>query len=255
MNKKFFLYLMTSIMVIVFSFGLTACGSDDDKDDDIDTTPITLYTGDKTFVKGATNIESENRFVALINSDNSVEGYHVGDTYLRVNGKSRIKVTVKGKFKTYDNPITEWGCSQSHVKSLQSQGTISSKSDGKYLIYENVGHADILAYSFENGKLESIVTMVSTIYTSEYASYMSERFFMIPYENDNDTYFIGVDALEVESANTLAMLQVYSTSYLSAVYMPASKYLKNSSKAKGKAQTNSDLNKKHLSEIISHLNK
>lgn len=217
--------------IALLSLGFVSCGSDDD-DDDVNTSPITLYAGDKTAVSGATSIESENEFIVYIGKeDKSVNGFHVGEAFIKVNGKSRIPVTVKGKYHTYDEPVTEWGCSQSYVKSHQNQGTVSSKSDSKNLIFENVGHADVLMYSFEDGKLASIGAIVPTSYTSEFAGYMSERFLMIPYEKDNDTYFVGVDGLEIEKSNTFAMLQVYNYKYLIAVYMPSSK-AKSSSSAK-----------------------
>ena len=222
MNKKDLLKLWAIVMVAMLSVGFASCSSDDDDDSQIDTSPITLYAGDKTMVQGATSVESENKFVVWVNEDKSVEGFHVGETFIKVNGKSRIPVTVKGKYNTYEAPVTEWGCNQAFVKSQQKQGTLSSKSDATSLIYDNVGRAERMLYSFENGKLKSVGTVVSTAYTSEFAGYMSERFFMLPYEKDNDTYFIGIDALEVEKAKTYAMLQVYNYKYLVAIYMSAS---------------------------------
>lgn len=222
MKKENYLHLLTIMMVAMLSVGFASCGGDDD-DDSIDTSPITLYAGDETSVNGASSIESENEFVVYIGkSDNSVNGFHVGNTFIKVNGKNRIPVTVKGKYHTYDDPVTEWGCSQDYVKSHQKQGTLNtSKSDSKSLIYENVGHADILMYNFENGKLKSIAVLVSTAYTSEYAGYLAERFLMIKLDNSSVDY-AGVDALDVDKAKTYVGLKIYSTSYLMGVYMPAS---------------------------------
>ena len=42
---------------------------------------------------------------------------------------------------------------------------------------------------------------------------------MLPYEKDKDTYFIGIDALEVEKAKSYVVLQVYDYATLIAVYM------------------------------------
>lgn len=94
-----------------------------------------------------------------------------------------------------------------------------------------MGNADVLMYTFENGKLSGVITMVSTAYTSEYAGYMAERFLMLPYETDANTYFIGADGLELTKANTVVVLEVYNYKYISAVYMPANKY-SSSSKAR-----------------------
>lgn len=123
--KKKFCCLQTLILIVALNVGFASCGSDDKDDVNVNTSPITLYAGDKTTVSGATSIETENEFVAFIGkSDNSVNGWHVGDTYIIVNGKNRIPVSVKGKYHTYNNPVTEWGCSQTHVKNLQTQGIL-----------------------------------------------------------------------------------------------------------------------------------
>jgi len=223
MNRKNLLWSVFAIMMATtLSVGFASCSSDDD-DKEIDTSPITLYAGNKTILEGANEVVSENSFIAFINNDKSIEGFHVGETFIKVNGKYRIPLTVKGKYNTHNDPVTNWGCSQSYVKSHQTQGTLSSKSTNEMLVYENVGHADLLGYSFENGKLNGIITMVKTAYTSEYAGYLAERYFMIPYETDDDTYFVGIDALETKDAKTFVMLEIYNATYLSTVYMPFSK--------------------------------
>lgn len=218
-------------MAVTLVLGFSSCGSDDDDDNAIDTSPVTLYAGDKTVIDGASTVESENEFVAYVNKDLSIEGFHVGETYVKANGKSRVKVTVKGKYKTYDDPVTEWGCSQSVVRSRQTQGTLSSRSDDESLIYMNPGHASAVMYSFENGKLVSVGAVVSTAYTSEYAGYLSERYLMGETTYDGDTYFMGIDAMQLEDANTVVMMQVYSASQLVTVYMPASRANNSSAKA------------------------
>ena len=105
----------------------------------------------------------------------------------------------------------------------QNQGVLSSKSDSQYLIYEDVGKSNaVLMYTFDNGKLKSIGAVVSTSFTSEYATYLSERYLMLPYETNKDTYFIGIDALDVDKANTYVVLQIYDYRTLIAIYMPPS---------------------------------
>lgn len=222
--KKNLWYLNAIMLVAMSNFVVTSCSSGDEDDDDgVSTSPITISAGDKTVITGAESITSLNEFVAYVNNDLSVTGYHVGETTLTVNQKKNIKITVSPKSTLYDDPVTKWGCDQSYVKSSQKQGSLSSKSDSKNLIYENVGKANaILMYTFDSGKMKSVGAVVSTAYTSEYATYLSERFLMLPYETAKDTYFIGVDALEKDKANTYVVLQVYDYKTLIAVYMSPS---------------------------------
>lgn len=203
---------------------LNSCGSDDGDDNDgIDTTPITILSDEEKTIAGASSISSSDDFVTLIKG-NMVKGYHVGTAKLTVNGNKTIPVTVLPKYHLYDDPVCNWGCDANYVKNHQKQGTISSKSTNDMIAYENAGAASYLIYSFKNGVLSSVGAVVSTNYTSQYSSYLSERYMMMPYYKGEDTYFIGADALELEKANTVAVLQVYSSTQLITVYLPAKDY-------------------------------
>ncbi len=218
--KKSFLYLMSVMMVVMLSFGVTSCSSNDDDDDGVSTAPITIDAGEKTVIQGAKTISSLDEFVAYVDKDLSVEAFHVGETTLTVNSKKNIKITVTPKYDLYDGPILKWGCDQSYIKSNQKQGTLSSKSTSEGLFYTNVGKADaILMYQFDSGKLKNVGAVLSTSYATAYANFLMERYLMLPYEKDNDTYFIGIDALEVEKAKSYVVLQVYDYATLIAVYM------------------------------------
>ena len=225
--------LPTIFMAAMLSVGFASCGSDGDDNNagGIDTSPISLYAGDKTTITGAKDLESENEFVAYISSkDNSIVGYHVGETKVRVNGTKIVPVTVKGKYNLYDAPITEWGCNQSFIKSRQKQGTLSSKSNADYLIYEKAGDTNQIVYMFKNGILDGVVVNISTVYTSEIVSYLGERFFIFPYESDVFN-ISGIDGLTKETANTFVALTVDSSTTILVVYIPSSSS-NNSSKAK-----------------------
>ena len=92
--KKTFRLLGVAILAVM-SFGITSCGGDDDdeKDDGIDTTPITLIAGKDKTIQGADTISSSNKFVAYA-TKNTVHGWHVGEAALKVNGKKTISITV-----------------------------------------------------------------------------------------------------------------------------------------------------------------
>ncbi len=134
------------------------------------------------------------------------------------------------QYNLYDDPVCNWGCDMNYVKNHQKQGNLSSKSTETLLAYENAGAASYLAYLFDNGKLVGIMALVSTNYTSRYASYLSERYIMVPYYEGENTYFIGADDIDIDNAKTLVRMEVYSVSLLRTVYMPANSNQTRSSK-------------------------
>ena len=213
--KKYY-YLSAIAMIVMMSLGMVSCGSDDD-DSGIDTTPVSFFCGDKKLIEGADTIASANKFVAY-GKGNTLTGYHVGQTTVTVNGKKKIPVTVNALYHLYDDPVCEWGCDLNYVKDHQKQGTVSSKSTTNMYVYENAGGASLLSYNFENGKLKSVLAMVSTNHTSTLADYLLERFIMAPYYEGSETYFVGLNGLDDENTNTAVLMQVYNVDYISVFY-------------------------------------
>lgn len=232
MRKKNLFYLVTIVMVTMLSVGFVSCGGDDDEEASIDVTPISLFAGNDKTIQGADTITSSNRYVAYAKG-NVVHGWHVGETTLLVNGKKTIPITVSPKYYLYDNPVCKWECNMDYVKNNQKEGALSSKSTNTMLLYEDAGAASILAYNFENGKLKSVLAVVSTKHASEYGSYLAERFLMLPYYKGEDTYFVGADAIDLDDASTVVMMEIYSVNQLVTVYMPAKDYSTRSAQSTG----------------------
>ncbi|MBR6120825.1 MAG: hypothetical protein IKQ05_00315 [Prevotella sp.] len=221
-NKGFLMSTQAVMMSLMLCGGFASCGNDDE-DDSIDTKPISLYAGSEKDIQGADSIQSSNKFVAY-GKGNVVHAFHVGETTLLVNGKKTISISVLPQYHLYDDPVCNWGCDIDYVKKNQKQGTFSNKSTDELIVYENAGAASVLAYKFKNNKLEAVMAVVSTNHSSEYASFLSERYLMLPYYEGADTYFVGADNLELTSANTVVMLQVYSATQLHTIYVPAKNY-------------------------------
>lgn len=242
--KKSYFYLLGIALVTMLSVSFVSCGKDkeEDKDDMIDTTPISLAVGSEKIITGADTISSSNRFVAY-GTKNTVKAYHVGETSLLVNGKKTISISVYSTNYLYDNPVCEWGCSIDYVKSHQKEGTYSSKSTNEYLLYENAGGASQLVYVFENGALKSVLAMVSTNHTSTLASYLTDRYFMLPIYQGENTYFAGIDALDADNAKTFVYMDVYNTKFWSVLYM---KYDKKSTRS----SIDDDMVRKELIEQV-----
>lgn len=217
------------MVMVLMVFGLVACGSDSSGDDPIDTTPISMIVGKDKVIQGADTISSLNRFVAYGNK-NTVHGWHVGETTVTVNGSSTISVKVLPTSNLYNDPICEWGCSMDYVKQNQKQGTLSSKSTNSILAYENAGGASLLAYSFESGKLSSVLAVVSSNHTSTLGTYLAERFLMLPYYQGKDVLFGGIDAIDEVHAKTLVVTELYNVSNWTVFYGPYKKSATRSNK-------------------------
>ena len=235
--KKNYFYLLTIVMLTMLCAGFASCGSDDDDEvkggNSIDTSPISLYAGDDKIIQGANTITSQNTFVAY-SKDNTVYGYHVGETTLLVNNKYHITVHVYPKYHLYDDPVCKWGCDMNYVKYNQKQGTLNSKkSNSAQLVYENAGGATGIIYKFEHGVLTYAGAVVSTVHATTMAKYLAERYIMITGYTAEDRYFFGGDGMTPSEANTIVYLEVYNASYLIAVYAPASNFATRSPQAIG----------------------
>lgn len=230
-RKNLLLLVLATFSVCLF----VSCGGDDgdaaseakEAEKVIDTTPITMYPGDMHTIQGADTITSSNQFVAL-SSKNVVKAWHVGQASLLVNSKVTIPVTVLPKYNLYDGPICKWGCDMDYIRNNQKQGTRDEKTvSGKYVIsYTNAGAASGLAYTFENGKLASILAAVSTKYVSQLTDFLLERYYLVPGYEGEKNYFMGTDNTDINAATTVVYMEVYNADVFAIVYAPIDK-LKN----------------------------
>lgn len=156
--KKTILSMLLAVMAVGLSAVFTSCSSDDDnRQQNVDVKPISMYIGDShsiTMNFTPKFIVSGNNFVATADNSGNVKGVHVGSTNISIDSRFTIPVEIKGKRKTYDDPITEWGCNQSYIKSKQKQGTL--KEVNGTLGYLNCGKADLVGYMFKNEKLAAV---------------------------------------------------------------------------------------------------
>ena len=245
--KKNFYYLFGVTLVTMMSAGFVSCGDDDEKDDGVDTTPISIYAGTDKVISGADTISSSNKFVAY-GTKNTVHAWHVGETALKVNGKQTISISVHPLYHLYDDPICNWGCSMDYVKSHQKQGTINSKSTSEMLAYDNAGGATLLMYQFKDGKLSAVMAMVSTNHSSTLADYLGERYLLLPYYQGEKEYFVGMDGLDRETAKSMVMMELYNSSNWAIMYTNAS----SSSKARS-GEIDFDTKKKLARKLVQFL--
>jgi len=221
MKKTKSIVWMAYVCMVLPSLSMVSCSSDDDEDS-FKTSPITVYAGSTYNIEGNVNSAvSSDEFVVLVDK-NEVTGNHVGEAYVTVNSKHKIPVTVRPKYMIMDDPVTEWGASMATIKQKQRQGKLKQETS-EMLAYENCGDAELMGYSFKNGKLAGIVVMMSTSNMTAYTNYLKERFAFLPEQFENYT-FLGFDAYTLEKSTTVAALSVYNAQYLSCVYMPTADF-------------------------------
>lgn len=208
------------MLVAMLPFLFVGC-SDEDKKNEVNTEPVSLYVDDTYKIPmdiTPSSVLSENEFIATIENDGVVSGEHVGETNVLINGEYNVPVEVKGKYNLIEDPITDWGCSASYIKENQKQGTLYSE-DEDMIIYTDCGDAEMLGYMMEDGKLRSVGFIISTSYSSEVTNFLTERFFMIPYDLGDYTLG-GANAYNVDDATTFAYIQVSSVNYYTVLYVP-----------------------------------
>lgn len=206
-----------SLMLAVLVSGLvvTGCESDDEEKPTLTPSELSLYVDESATLTykgdGKCTWTSTEPLIASVTQNGVVTGKLVGNTTIKANDLT-CKVEVKPQYNTYYEPCMEWGCAQSVVKNHMN-GYVLNDADSESLSYKGKGKAILYLYTFENNMLEMSGLAISSSYTSEITSFLSERY--IPVLLDEDSYsFMFTDVKK----NTLVVLQIYSASTLLIAY-------------------------------------
>lgn len=214
------LLIMLAAMLPLFVF--VGCS---DEESHVNTEPISLYVDDTYQIQmdiTPSSVSSEREFIATIEKDGVVTGVHVGETNVYIDGEYTIPVEVKGKYNLYEDPITEWGCSSAYIKENQKQGTYyigdGGNDDSEMIEYRACGEADWIIYLLEDDKLQAVGVAIPSFLSSEVGNFLTERFFMIPY--DLGDYTIGgANDYNTDKATTFVYVKVSSVGYLTIYYI------------------------------------
>lgn len=196
-----------------------SCSSSDDDEVQVDTTPIELPAGRSTIVTGAKTIEVADGFVAQVEGD-TVEGYHVGETYVTVNGNIRIPVTVTGG-DPGNVPTTEWGSSYEYVRNNQKKGLYGILSTKDSLMFLSVGNAEYYTYKFKDDKLVEADIIILKGLDNQFKDFLNLYFLELPTTKEG-VYYRGINALTIDKATTGVTMEDSEDSYLYYVirYVP-----------------------------------
>ena len=219
--KKFF--LLFSLMVVSLAF--VSCGSDEE--DEPNYANQTMVAGDTYTIPGKIkDWASDNELIASV-SNGIVTAERVGETIIRSGSKS-FKVSVTGKYNTFKEPYTQWGASQSAVKSYMTGYTLF-KETNEVLYYTGLNKEMGYGYSFTNSALSSsyVILQMTSVTSDEMVAYLAERYVYVTM--DEDDYYFGfvtpdkktVVILQLQSNSGQLYYFVYYTSASSANAAPA----------------------------------
>jgi len=181
-------------MIVMTLLGLFigSCSSSNDDSKDISKVVISpqnisLFCSETTSLVApeATKWESENDFVAKVNSNGVVTGMHIGETQIKAsNGISSdiCNVRVNPKYSLYDTPIFDWNESSKTIKEKETHKLVSE--DNQFLIYNyDFGGANCaVSYVFENSRLSNIYIVLDFTKFSNAVDFLDERYNQISFD-------------------------------------------------------------------------
>lgn len=208
-----------------------SCSSSND-DDDFTLSDQVIYAGDS--IRFSPNATVANEFTAYISKSGYLHGFHVGETTVTLNGHT-ANITVRGRYNAF-KVQTDWTLSPEQLMSKQG-GTPErdvTTNGTRMIVYKNVGIANLLAYSFKNGKLTSAMAFSNPSDTQELLNFLNERYLILPEEVDSYTYLF-VDAFKEADSKTLVMISLDTsvrTDYMLQTLFASTATLKNTNNIK-----------------------
>ena len=210
---------------MVVSLASVSCGSDEE--DEPNYANQMMEAGDTYTIPGKIkDWASDNELIASV-SNGIVTAERVGETIIRSGSKS-FKVSVTGKYNTFKEPYTQWGASQSVVKSYMTGYTLF-KETNEVLYYTGLNKEMGYGYSFTNSALSSsyVILQMTSVTSDEMVAYLAERYVYVTM--DEDDYYFGfvtpdkktIVILQLQSNSGQLYYFVYYTSASSANAAPA----------------------------------
>ena len=231
--------MKTNSSYLVFFMALVAslvsCSKDNNDDNesvnkDLSLTPssISLYYEDTYQLTGnnVTKWETQDEFVAMVDSKGLVTGGHVGTTQIIAsNGgqSATCQVTITPKYFLYDTPILEWGASMSTIQSKENHKKSSGTSTMLAYDYSKNNISCALTYNFTNGKLSRIDIYMALSQYLTVSKYLMERYCPLSVEGQGDLvmYADGYTKGKMTTVIGLQTTKVSGTQLTYISYIPS----------------------------------
>ena len=189
----------------------------------VDTSRVTLYSGEEHQIEAVSNFPitylSENEYVATVSDDGLIKAQKVGETTINVSCDDvteKISVEVLAEYDLYPEPIMEWGRTRESIISELGEPDANLSNSIGYFFYSP--NAPVLMYVFdENDKLESSSVFVKTVFSSELAAFLLERYV---YASQDEGVFYFLNGLNLEQSSMSIASSIYNLNYWMVVYFP-----------------------------------
>ena len=128
----------------------------------------------------------------------------------------KISVEVLAEYDLYPEPIMEWGRTRESIISELGEPDANLSNSIGYFFYSP--NAPVLMYVFdENDKLESSSVFVKTVFSSELAAFLLERYV---YASQDEGVFYFLNGLNLEQSSMSIASSIYNLNYWRVVYFP-----------------------------------
>jgi len=217
MRKEF------TLLISVICLTIISCTKDEDVKLTVDTSEIALYSGEEHQIEAVSNFPitylSENEYVATVSDDGLIKAQEIGETTINVSCDDvteKISVEVLAEYDLYPEPIMEWGRTRESIISELGEPDANLSNSIGYFFYSP--NAPVLMYVFdENDKLESSSVFVKTVFSSELAAFLLERYV---YASQDEGVFYFLNGLNLEQSSMSIASSIYNLNYWMVAYFP-----------------------------------
>jgi hypothetical protein len=213
-------------LVMLACFLGVSCSKENAKKLILDKVSTQLYQSETALISSnGTNVKYESRdpYVAGVDENGEVTARFVGETIIDVKadeGSAEFKVTVNGKYHTFDEPCHDWTKTKSQVFAMHPSLSFSQSGD-YWMATVDESKAMILQYKFNTSdKLESAALSIHQDYAIQAMYFLAERYLPI---TEKDGYYFFVNGLSTSTANTsVALTKITGYKAYMIMYLPYS---------------------------------
>ncbi|MDD4760575.1 MAG: Ig-like domain-containing protein [Bacteroidaceae bacterium] len=218
--KRILFYVTAIVSLTLFA----ACSKDDGDGFNITSSKSVELTSKKTSQIECSDSKatyaSENGYVATVSETGLITGKRIGETYIDVNGQKSIRVSVTPVYTQFTEPQFLFGATKDEV--YAKVGTNYSLSNDNSIVYiKTSDRTRGYLYLLKDGRVTSVVMMVSSSYFSSLTDFLLERYVPATFSEEDYT-ILYVNALTADKITMIIGEQVYSVSIIGVIYIPYS---------------------------------
>jgi hypothetical protein len=215
--KRILFYVTAIVSLTLFA----ACSKDDNDFKITSPTSIELTSKKTSQIEcsdSKTTFASEDEYVATVSASGLITGKRIGETYIDVNGKKAIKVSVTPVYTQFTEPQFLFGATKDEV--YAKVGTNYSISDDNGIVYTKTSDRTRgYIYLLKDGKVSSVVMVVNSIYFDSLTDFLLERYAPATFSEEDYTV-LYVNALTADKITMIIGEHVYSSSLIYVAYLP-----------------------------------